>query len=50
MRAVLALGSLKEEEYMRLIKGALEPKDRLVPPGKLLTSLALFRQASGRLS
>ena len=31
MRAVLALGSLKEEEYMRLIKGALEPKDRLVP-------------------
>jgi Mu transposase, C-terminal len=27
---VLALGPLKEEDYMRLIKGALEPKDRLV--------------------
>jgi transposase len=30
MSAVLALGPLKEEDYMRLIKGALEPKDRLV--------------------
>ncbi|TMD69729.1 MAG: hypothetical protein E6I91_01380 [Chloroflexi bacterium] len=29
MSAVLALGPLKEEDYMRLIKGALEPKDRL---------------------
>src|SRR6266487_460712 len=28
--AVLALGSLKEEDYMRLIKQALEPKERLV--------------------
>ena len=28
--AVLSLGPLKEEEYMRLIKQALEPKDRLV--------------------
>jgi len=28
--AVLALDSLKEEDYMRLIKQALEPKDRLV--------------------
>ena len=28
--AVLSLGSLKEEEYMRLVKQALEPKDRLV--------------------
>ena len=30
MSAVLALGPLKEEDYMRLIKGALESKDRLV--------------------
>src|SRR5438874_3617453 len=30
MSAVLALGPLKEEDYMRLVKGALEPKDRLV--------------------
>lgn len=30
MSAVVALGPLKEEDYMRLIKGALEPKDRLV--------------------
>ena len=30
MSAVIALGPLKEEDYMRLIKGALEPKDRLV--------------------
>ncbi len=30
MSAVLALGPLAEEDYMRLIKGALEPKDRLV--------------------
>ncbi len=30
MGAVLALGSLKEEDYMRLVKMALEPKDRLV--------------------
>ncbi len=28
--AVLSLGPLKEEEYMRLVKQALEPKDRLV--------------------
>jgi hypothetical protein len=30
MGAVLALGPLKEEDYMRLLKMALEPKDRLV--------------------
>jgi transposase len=30
MGAVLALGPLKEEDYMRLVKQALEPKDRLV--------------------
>ena len=30
MSAVVALGSLKEEDYMRLVKMALEPKDRLV--------------------
>ena len=30
MSAVIALGPLTEEDYMRLIKGALEPKDRLV--------------------
>src|SRR5712692_9801269 len=30
MSAVLALGPLAEEDYMRLLKGALEPKDRLV--------------------
>ena len=30
MSAVLALGPLKEEDYMRLVKLALEPKDRLV--------------------
>src|SRR2546430_7627860 len=30
MSAVIALGPLSEEDYMRLIKGALEPKDRLV--------------------
>ena len=30
MSAVLALGPLKEEDYMRLVKGMLEPKDRLV--------------------
>ena len=29
-RAVLSLGPLKEEDYMRLVKQALEPKDRLV--------------------
>jgi transposase len=28
--AVLALDSLKEEDYMRLVKQALEPKDRLI--------------------
>jgi len=28
--AVLSLGSLKEEDYMRLLKMAIEPKDRLV--------------------
>jgi transposase len=28
--AVLSLGPLKEEDYMRLVKQALEPKDRLV--------------------
>lgn len=30
MSAVLALGPFKEEDYMRLLKMALEPKDRLV--------------------
>ena len=30
MSAVITLGPLSEEDYMRLIKGALEPKDRLV--------------------
>ncbi len=30
MSAVLALGPLKEEDYLRLVKMALEPKDRLV--------------------
>jgi hypothetical protein len=30
MSAVVALGPLKEEDYMRLVKMALEPKDRLV--------------------
>ena len=30
LSAVLALGPLKEEDYMRLLKQALEPKDRLV--------------------
>jgi transposase len=30
MSAVLALGQLSEEDYMRLLKMALEPKDRLV--------------------
>jgi hypothetical protein len=30
LRAVLALGPLKEEEYMRLVKQALEPKEHLV--------------------
>jgi transposase len=30
MSAVLTLGPLKEEDYMRLVKMALEPKDRLV--------------------
>jgi hypothetical protein len=30
MSAIIALGPLAEEDYMRLIKGALEPKDRLV--------------------
>jgi transposase len=30
MGAVLALGPLTEEDYMRLVKQALEPKDRLV--------------------
>lgn len=30
MSAVLSLGPLKEEDYMRLVKMALEPKDRLV--------------------
>ncbi len=30
MSAVLTLGSLKEEDYMRLVKGMVEPKDRLV--------------------
>lgn len=30
MGAVLALGPLSEEDYMRLVKQALEPKDRLV--------------------
>ena len=30
MSAVLALGPLAQEDYMRLIKGSLEPKDRLV--------------------
>ncbi len=30
LSAVLALGPLKEEDYMRLVKGMLEPKDRQV--------------------
>ena len=30
LSAVLSLGPLKEEDYMRLLKQALEPKDRLV--------------------
>jgi Mu transposase, C-terminal len=30
MSALLTLGPLKEEDYMRLVKGMLEPKDRLV--------------------
>ncbi len=30
MSAVLSLGPLAEEDYMRLVKGMLEPKDRLV--------------------
>jgi transposase len=30
LAAVLALGPLKEEDYMRLLRQALEPKDRLV--------------------
>jgi transposase len=30
LAAVLALGPLKEEDYMRLVKQSLEPKDRLV--------------------
>jgi len=30
MSAVIALGDLVEEDYMRLVKMALEPKDRLV--------------------
>ena len=30
MSVVLTLGSLNEEDYMRLVKGMLEPKDRLV--------------------
>lgn len=30
MSAVIALGPLCEEDYMRLVKGMLEPKDRLV--------------------
>jgi hypothetical protein len=29
LSAILALGPLKEEDYMRLVKGALESKDRL---------------------
>ena len=28
--AILALGPLKEEDYMRLLKQSIEPKDRLV--------------------
>jgi hypothetical protein len=28
--AILSLGPLKEEDYMRLVRQALEPKDRLV--------------------
>lgn len=30
MSAIIALGPLSEEDYMRLVKGMLEPKDRLV--------------------
>jgi hypothetical protein len=30
MSAVVTLGPLAEEDYMRLIKMALEPKDRIV--------------------
>src|SRR6266699_5207061 len=30
MSAVLSLGPLKEEDYLRLVKGMVEPKDRLV--------------------
>jgi hypothetical protein len=30
MSVVIALGPLAEEDYMRLVKGMLEPKDRLV--------------------
>jgi transposase len=30
MSAVIALGPLAEEDYMRLVKGMVEPKDRLV--------------------
>ncbi len=45
LSAVLALGPLKEEDYMRLVKGALEPKDQQVR--KKSKSLALQIASAG---
>ena len=47
--AVLSLDALREEDYMRLVKQTLEPKDRLTCSTSAST-LALFRQTSGHFS
>ena len=48
--AVLALDALREEDYMRLVKQALEPKDRLTTLYSVPASVALFRQTNHHLS
>jgi hypothetical protein len=50
LSAVLALGPLREEDYMRPDLGSIGTQGSPGPPGRLSASLALFRQASGRLS
>ena len=47
--AVLSLGPLKEEDYMRLVKQSLEGKDRFSWPCRMRALLAVFWKASDHL-
>ncbi|HEV2583115.1 MAG TPA: hypothetical protein VGT44_19800 [Ktedonobacteraceae bacterium] len=50
MSAVLALGPLKEEDYMRPDLGGTGTQGSPGPASRVSAPLALFRQASSRLS